>query len=185
MNELDYAVILVMVISVGVGVFRGAIHEIMHIVGWVLAFVLAYNTAGRLAPYFADWMSEPVYRVALAWLAVFVAVLIAASLIASLLSEVVRKLGLGGLDRAVGGVIGAARGVLVLVALTLAAGMTKFPQTSLWRNAASTAALEAVAMHARALLPESLASRIFYRQAPPQGAPRQSTGSYSMQTASN
>lgn len=165
MNELDYAIIVLVAISIAVGIVRGAIREVINIVAWVLAFVLAHTFAGSLAGYFAEWMSEPIYRMATAWLVVFMSVLIIAGLIASLLSELVRKLGLSGLDRTVGAFIGLARGGLVILALTLAAGMTRFPQTDLWKKAAATPWLEMVAMHARPLLPESLASRISYRTA--------------------
>ena len=165
MNELDYAIIVLVVISIVVGVVRGAIREVINVVGWVLAFVLAHTFAGSLAGYLAEWMSEPIYRVATAWLAVFMCVLIVSGMIASLVSDLVRKLGLSGLDRTVGALIGVARGGLVILALTLAAGMTRFPQTDLWKKAAATPWLEMVAMHARPLLPESLASRISYRTA--------------------
>lgn len=164
MNELDYAVIFVMLVSIGVGAVRGAIREVINIAGWVVAFIGAHAFAGTLAPYFADWMAEPVYRVALAWIAIFLAVLIVAAMIASLASELVRKLGLSGLDRVLGALIGVARGALLVLVLTLVAGMTKFPQTSMWKSAASTPLLEVVALHARALLPDSLAARIMYRQ---------------------
>lgn len=163
MNALDYAVITLMVISIGVGIVRGAIREVINVGAWVLAFVLAHTFAGTLAGYFAEWMSEPAYRMATAWLAIFMAVLIVAALIASLLSELVRKLGLSSLDRIGGALIGLARGALVILALTLAAGMTRFPQTDLWKKAASTPWLEIVALHARPLLPDGLSSRISYR----------------------
>jgi membrane protein required for colicin V production len=169
-NELDYAVIILMVISIGIGIFRGAIREVINIVGWVLAFILAHTFAAPLAAYFADWMVEPTYRLALSWLAIFLLVLVVAGLLASLISEIVRKLGLSGLDRMLGGVIGVFRGGLILIALTLVAGMSKFPQSTLWRNAASTPWLETVALHARSLLPESLAARINYRQPKQQAA---------------
>lgn len=163
MNELDYAIVVLLAISIGVGVVRGAIREVINIAGWVIAVVLAHTFAATLATYFAEWMSEPIYRLATAWLAIFMATLIVAGLIASLISELVRKLGLGGLDRIVGAAIGAARGGLIILALTLAAGMTRFPQTALWKNAASTAWLETGALHARLLLPDSLGARISYR----------------------
>lgn len=163
MNELDYAVVLLVAISVIVGIVRGAIREVINFVGWILAFFLAHAFAQNLAVYFADWMAEPIYRMVVAWLSIFLFVLVISALLASLVSELVRKLGLGGLNRSMGAVIGLLRGALVLVALTLAAGMTKFPQSPLWKTATVTPWLEAAALHARALLPESLASRILYR----------------------
>lgn len=163
MNEFDYATIALVAISVIVGIVRGAMREVINFAGWILAFVLAHAFAQNLAAYFADWMVDPIYRVVLAWLSIFVSILVISALLASLVSELVRKLGLGGLNRIFGAIIGLLRGALVLLVLTLAAGMTKFPQSALWRNAAATPWLEVAALHARALLPESLAARITYR----------------------
>lgn len=163
MNELDYAVIALVAISIIVGVVRGAIREVINFAGWILAFVLAHAYAQSLGAYFADWMAEPVYRIVVGWLCIFLLVLVLSGMLASLVSELVRKLGLSGLNRAFGAIIGLLRGALVLLVLTLAAGMTKFPQSALWKNAAATPWLEVAALHAKALLPESLASRISYR----------------------
>ena len=163
MNELDYAIIAVVLVSVCVGAWRGAIREVINISGWVLAFFLAHALSATLAPYFADWMAEPVYRTVVAWIVIFVAVLIFAALLASLLSELVRKLGLSGLDRLLGAMVGLLRGAIVVIVLALAAGMTKFPESALWRNAILTPPVEVAALYARALLPQSLASKISYR----------------------
>lgn len=163
MNELDYAIIVVVLVSLAIGAWRGAIREVINIASWVLAFIVAHAFSTDLAPYFADWMAEPVYRLVVAWIVLFVAVLIFASLLASLLSELVRKLGLSGLDRVLGAIIGLIRGAIVIVVLALAAGMTKFPQSALWRNAALSPPIEVAALYARALLPQNLAARIVYR----------------------
>ena len=163
MNELDYAVIALAVISILVGLARGAVREAINLAGWILAALFAHAYAQDLAMYFADWMSEPVFRVALAWLVIFVGILMLAGLLASLVSALVRKLGLGGLDQLLGAAIGVVRGAVVLIVLALAAGMTKFPQTALWKNAATTPTLEVAALHARTFLPESLAARISFR----------------------
>ena len=165
MNELDYIIIVILLISIGVGVFRGAVREVLNIVGWVLAFILAYEFAPSLATSFANWAAEPAVRLVIAWVAVFLIVLIVVGLIASLLSELMRKLGLGTLDRGVGGAIGLFRGAIVLVALTLAAGLTKLPQTIMWQQSAAAPTLEVVALYARTALPQSMASRIRYRAA--------------------
>ncbi len=163
MNELDYAVIALVAISVIVGIVRGAVREILNVAGWILAFLLARAFAPNLAVYFSDWMAEPAYRVILAWLAIFMLILVISGLLASLISELMRKLGLGGLNRTFGAVIGLLRGALVILVLTLAAGMTTFPQSAMWKNAVVTSWLEVAALHARTFLPENLASRIAYR----------------------
>lgn len=170
MNGIDYAIIALMLLSIGVGVIRGAIREVMNIAGWVLAYIIAHAFASDVAPYFAEWVGEPVVRTVLAWATVFLGVLILASLVTSLLSEVVRKLGLSTLDRGVGALIGVARGLLVLLAITLAVGLTKVPQTAMWKEAALTPWLEIAALYARGVLPDSIAAKVRYRVASTQEA---------------
>jgi membrane protein required for colicin V production len=97
MNGFDYFIVGVALLSVLIGVWRGAVREVLHLAGWVLAFFLSWAYAGTLAPYFADWMNEPAFRTALAWLTIFLGVLVLSSLIASLVTELVRKFGLDSL----------------------------------------------------------------------------------------
>lgn len=163
MNAVDYAIIVLMLLSIGVGVIRGAIREVMNLIGWVLAFVLAYTYAGSLAPQFSEWVGEPLARTVLAWATIFLSVMVLAALVASLLSEVVRKLGLSALDRGVGALIGFARGMLMLLAITLIVGLTRVPQSAPWREAALTPWLEIVALYAKGVLPDSIAAKIRYR----------------------
>ena len=163
MNEFDYAVIGVMLISIIVGAVRGAIREVMNIAGWVIAFILAHSFAADLAKYFADWAGDPVLRLVVAWVAIFLVVLLGVALISSLVTGAVKKIGLGGLDRGLGAVIGVARGALVLLVLTLAAGITKMPQSALWKEAVTTPWLEVAALYSRSLLPDRVAARIQYR----------------------
>ncbi len=164
MNELDYAIIGVMLLSIIVGAVRGAIREVMNIAGWVIAFILAHTFAANLATYFADWAVEPVLRLVVAWLIIFLVVLLGVALISSLVTGLIKKLGLSGLDRSVGAMIGVLRGALVLLALTLAAGLTKVPQSNIWREATATPWLEVAALYSRSLLPDSVAARIQYRK---------------------
>ena len=163
MNAVDYAIIVLMLLSVAAGAVRGAIREVLNIAGWVLAYIIAHAFAADLAPLFADWVGEPVARTVLAWAGIFLVVVVLVSLIASLLSEVVRKLGLSSLDRGVGALIGVARGLLVLLAITLAVGLTKIPQSPLWREAVLTPWMELAAMYTRGVLPDAIAAKVKYR----------------------
>ncbi|MBL8521723.1 MAG: CvpA family protein [Betaproteobacteria bacterium] len=166
MNGVDFLVLGIVILSVAVGAYRGAMREVLHLAGWVLAFILSSSFAGSVAPYFSDWMSEPAFRVAMAWVTIFLGVLMLASLLASLLTELLRRFGLDGLNRAAGGAIGLARAGLVVLVFTWLAGMTKFPQSVWWRNSAAAPWLEHVAMSLKTFLPEGLAARISYRADP-------------------
>lgn len=162
MNALDYAVLGICAVSLFIGVWRGAIYEIVNVVGWVAAFIAAQAFAPEFGPYLSDWMTDPSVRMAVAWLIVFIAVTIVFSLVGSLIAEGVRKLGLGLMDRSLGAVVGLLRGGLIVLLLTLAAGLTTFPNATIWKDAALTPWLETMALYTRSLLPESLAKRITY-----------------------
>ena len=58
MNELDYAIMAILLLSLAIGAWRGGIREIINIGGWVVAFILAHAFSATLAPYFADWMAD-------------------------------------------------------------------------------------------------------------------------------
>lgn len=162
MNGLDIFVLVVVILSIGVGVYRGAVREVLHLAGWIAAFVLSSSFAGALAPQFADWMSEPAYRLALAWISIFLGVLMLASLVASLLTELLRRFGLDGLNRVAGGAIGLARAGLIVLVFMWLAGMSKLPQTAWWKQSVTAPWLTHVAMGLKTLLPDSIASRIHY-----------------------
>jgi membrane protein required for colicin V production len=162
MNELDFSVLAIGAVSLVIGIWRGAIYEIANVAGWVMAFIAAQEFAPELATHLSDWMADPSVRTVVAWLIVFIAVVTAFSLVGSLIAEGVRKLGLGVLDRSLGAVVGLLRGGLIVLLLTLAAGLTTFPSATIWKDAVLTPWLETMALYARPLLPESLAKRITY-----------------------
>jgi membrane protein required for colicin V production len=162
MNALDYAVLGICAVSLLIGVWRGAIREIMNVVGWVIAFIAAQAFAPEFGPYLSDWMADPSVRMVVAWLIVFIAVMMAISLVGSLIAEGVRKLGLGLQDRSLGAVVGLLRGGLIVLLLTLAAGLTTLPNAPIWKDAVVTPWLETMALYTRSLLPETLAKRITY-----------------------
>src|SRR5215510_3220792 len=114
MTWLDYAVIGVFAISLLIGAWRGLVREVVSILGWVIAFLAANLFAGPLGPAMPEAIPSPELRVAAAFVAVFVGALILASLAGLILSKVVKAVGLGGIDRLLGALFGAARGVLIL-----------------------------------------------------------------------
>src|SRR5262245_63910847 len=80
MTWFDIAFIVVVAISIGWGIWRGLVHEMLSLGGWVLAFLAANLFSGPLSESITSTMA-PELRVLLAWLGVFVVVLLAASLV--------------------------------------------------------------------------------------------------------
>jgi membrane protein required for colicin V production len=109
-----------------------------------------------------DMIPTPELRVAAAYLGIFIASLFVTSLAGLLLSKVVSAVGLGGIDRLLGAVFGAARGVLILLAAALLAGLTSAPRQPYWRDSASGPLLTQAAGILKPLLPQTLAERLRY-----------------------
>jgi membrane protein required for colicin V production len=162
MTWLDYAVIGVFVVSLAAGAWRGLVREVLSILGWVIAFLAANLFAGPLGPAMPDAIPSPELRIAAAFVAVFIASLFATALIGLLLSKIVKAAGLGGVDRMLGAVFGAARGLLIVLAGTLLAGLSSVPQQAYWRESASGPILTRAAETLKPLLPQSFAERLRY-----------------------
>ena len=162
MNWLDYAVIGVLVISMVWSALRGVVREIVSLGGWIIAFLAANLLAGPLGPEMPQSIPTPELRVAAAYVAVFAASLIVTSLVGLLLSKIVKAVGLGGLDRALGALFGAARGLLIVLVAALLAGLTSAPRQPFWRDSTSGPLLVQAAQALKPLLPQSFAERLRY-----------------------
>jgi len=162
MTWLDHAVAGVFAVSLLVGVWRGLVREVISVLGWIIAFLSANLFAGPLGPSMPQAIPTPELRVAAAFVAVFVGALVLSSLSGLLLSKIVQSVGLAGMDRLLGAVFGAARGLLLVAAAAVLAGLTSAPRQSYWRDSASAPLLVQVALTLRPLLPQTLTERMRY-----------------------
>lgn len=162
MSLLDLAAITVIVVSAGWGIWRGFTREVMSLSGWVLAFLAANAAAGPLGDMLPAPTASPEARVLVAFVVVFVLVLIAAALIGGLLSKFLKAAGLSGVDRTLGGIFGLARGVVILLALAIVAGLTSIPRQPFWKESVSAGMLERTVVQLKPWLPSALAGRLKY-----------------------
>jgi membrane protein required for colicin V production len=159
---LDWAVAGVLAISVLAGMWRGLVREIIGLAGWVVAFLAANLFAGPLSAHVPAVVPTPELRTLAAFLAVFIGALVVATLMSILLSKLVKAVGLGGLDRSLGGLFGAARAAILVLALSLAAGLTELPRQPAWRDSVTGPWLARAALALRPWLPQTFAERLRY-----------------------
>jgi membrane protein required for colicin V production len=159
---LDYAVLGVFAASVAWGALRGLVREVIGVLGWVIAFLAANLFAGPLGEELPRLIPTPELRVLAAFLGIFVAVLVVATLLALLLSKLVQAVGLGGLNRVLGGLFGVARGVVFVLALALLAGLTSAPRQEFWRASAVGYWMARAALALKPWLPQTLTERLRY-----------------------
>lgn len=162
MTWLDYAILGVLVASIMWGVWRGLVREVISIFGWVAAFLAANLLAGRLSERLPHSIPSAQLRVLVAFVVVFLATLVVASLLGMTLSKLVKAAGLGGLDRGLGALFGTARGVLIVLAAALLAGLTGAPREPFWRDSVSALPLTHMVQALRPWLPKAFAERLRY-----------------------
>jgi membrane protein required for colicin V production len=162
MSVLDLAAVAVIVVSAGWGVWRGFTKEVMSLAGWVLAFVAANSVAGPLGDRLPAALATPEVRVLIAFVAVFVLVLIAAAIVGMLLSKFLKAAGLSGVDRTLGGLFGLARGIIILLAFTIVAGLTSLPRQPVWKESVVAGMATRTVMQLTSWLPPALEKRLKY-----------------------
>jgi membrane protein required for colicin V production len=161
MTAFDYVVIGVVAASALLGIWRGVIGEIIALVAWVLAFFAARWWGGEVAQVvFSGVIADPVLRTVAAWVAVFVVVLMLMALLRLAVRGLLKALGLSLTDRLLGVIFGLARGLLIVLVLVAAGGMTSVTKEVWWRGAYFSAPLETAVLASKPWLPPEVAKRI-------------------------
>ncbi|TAN83566.1 MAG: CvpA family protein [Gallionella sp.] len=160
MTGFDFAVIAIVLVSLLLGLWRGLVYEVLSLLGWPIAFVLSRLFANDVAPFVP--MEQETLRITVAYVLVFIAALIAWSVLVWLFSKLAKAIGLGWLDRVLGGLFGILRGGLVILAVVWLAGLTDIPKQPFWRTAQMSKPAEDAALLTKAWLPDNIARRIHY-----------------------
>jgi membrane protein required for colicin V production len=160
MSLLDLIILLVLILTVVRGLMRGMIDTLFSLAAWMLAFMMGKWGALVAAPLLPIGIENPAIRYFASFTAIFLVVLIGVLLLGHALASLVKAVGLGSADTLLGGVLGLAKGGVILVGLTLAAGLTSLPRTDFWKQAMLSGSLQAMAQHVLPLLPADVAQHV-------------------------
>ena len=134
MGYADYVILAIIAISTTVGAIRGFIKEAFSLAVWAAAFLVAFQYSGVLAMQLESHIELPSARTSLAFAGLFLVVLLIGGLITFLIGKLVEKTGLSGTDRLLGGVFGGVRGLSIVLAIILVAGLTPVTQDPWWKQ---------------------------------------------------
>jgi membrane protein required for colicin V production len=102
MTWFDYAVLIVIGISVLVSIIHGFVRELLALAAWIVAFLAAQWAAPLAITWMPAALEDPSLRALAPFVLVFVAVLIVMTLLAYAIAGLVKTAGLGGVDPAAG-----------------------------------------------------------------------------------
>jgi len=149
----DYLVLLILGISIVLGLLRGMIRTLFALAGWVVAFigapVLALPLLGLTGLPIPPWVALVV---------TFFVLLLVTRLAGVLLARLTSSIGLGGVDRGMGVLVGAARAVLIVAVIAVAARLLDMHQQPAWQQAVSRPLLDGIVQVVDPYLSSRLAS---------------------------
>jgi len=173
---LDVVVIVVVLISAVLAMVRGFVREILSIASWAAAAVAAYLLYKPLLPVVQPYFSSEPVATIVAAAAIFFVALIVASYITMKISDWVIDSRVGAVDRILGFIFGAARGVLLLV-VALHFFTALVPKPPHWVTAARTKpVLDILDAKLTAILPKDLEGFMAKKPAVDEEAPPDTTG---------
>lgn len=163
MTSADLLLLAVIGVSTLLGLMRGFIGVLASLLAWVLAGWTAFRFGAHVATMLAGSASPGPGQLLTGYAVSFVGVMIFVGVVAWIVRKLVHSAGLSGLDRALGGAVGLARGSLVACMLVLLMGFTAMPGESSWRESLMVPVLLPGAQWLRGWLPPWAAERIDFR----------------------
>jgi membrane protein required for colicin V production len=152
----DWILLGVLLISMVVGLWRGLVYEVLSLAGWVAAFFVAQWWASDAIAWMPFIKSAPAsVQYAVAFALVFIVTVFTAGLVSWLIKKLVESVGLRPIDRALGGLFGLARGVVLLLVLTVLIQLTQMTQETWWSTAEGPIWLDRFLRGLKPLLPQS------------------------------
>ncbi|MFA6903771.1 MAG: CvpA family protein [Gallionellaceae bacterium] len=163
MTQFDYIVLVIIVLSVLLGWWRGLVYEILSLLSWITSYFVAKAWVAELAPYMPSVLESEALKSAAAFMAAFITTLILCGIAAWALNKLIKSFGLDWrTDGVLGAFFGFMRGLILVLAVVLIAGLTKLPQTPFWRDALLSKPLQNVALVVKDLLPDEMSQRVSF-----------------------
>ena len=135
MTWADYFILFVCAASGAFGFWRGFAKEALALASWLAAIWLAWRFSGVVEPMLGEWSAAPELRIWAARALMLVVVLVAGGLVAWLVRSLVHSTGLSSTDRALGGVFGVARGLLLVGLAAIGLELFGLDQDPWWQGA--------------------------------------------------
>ncbi|MGD9944285.1 MAG: CvpA family protein, partial [Burkholderiaceae bacterium] len=147
----DYFIIATLLISVVLGLLRGMVRTVFALAGWVAALIGApMLTPPLLAA--TGWTLHPLFITVL----LFFVILVVVRLLGNALARVLAKVGLGALDRSLGGMLGVVRAAIIVVLAALVGRYIGADQQPAWQQATLRPVLDEMVAQVEPLLPRRM-----------------------------
>jgi len=170
---LDGILVGFTLVSAMLAMVRGFSREVLSVVSWAAAAAAAYVFYKPVVPYVTPYIDNEKVAMAAAAAIVFVIALIVVSVVTMKIADWIIDSRIGALDRTLGFLYGAARGILVVAVALMFFNWLAGERVPGWiADAKSRPLLESIGAKIESLLPEDPESSILKRLKPNEAAPQ-------------
>jgi membrane protein required for colicin V production len=144
----DWFVLIVGMLSVLLGLWRGMIRTVFALAGWLVALL----GTPLLLPVVAEYV-----QIGQTWMIavpLFILLLVVVRLMGGLIAASLNKAGLGGVDRLLGSLLGVVRAAIIVAVFAVLAKQFNWHEQPAWKLAQTRPILEAMVYWIEPLLPE-------------------------------
>ncbi len=156
---IDWVIVAVALISAVWGIIRGMVREAISLATWVSAIMLGRLFGPQVSEMLVNYIEQDMVRNSIAFVAVAVLVMMVGSLLSSTANKVVSATGFSGVNRFLGLIFGAMRGVAILIILIAVISLTPLAGEPWWSESQFIPVLEQLRDQAAGMLDNRLNSQ--------------------------
>ena len=134
MNMADYVLIAVVVLSAIVGAVRGFLREAVALCAWIVALFVAWHYSELIEPHLGGLLAAHDVKPWAARVIIVALILLVGAALGAIVAHYVRLSMFSGLDRLLGFVFGAARGVVLIGVFVILAQLLRLDGEVWWRH---------------------------------------------------
>ena len=169
MNPIDLVLLALVAASAVLGAVRGLVGAVASLVAWFGAGWFAFRHGAELAFWFSDDGIPEATELLAGYLVSFIGVLVLVGVVGWSVRKLVHSIGLSGVDRFLGLLLGLARGVLVACMGILLMAFSRLPQEPAWSGSHGVAVLLPGAKWMARWLPEWTVRELDFGNGRPSG----------------
>jgi membrane protein required for colicin V production len=152
MNATDSLIIVGIIISAGIGVWRGFLREAVALITWIIALFAAWHFSDLIEPHLGGLLGGSSVRVWAARVIIVVLILLLGAGIGAALAHFVRLSIFNGMDRFLGFVFGSLRGFVLLGVFVILGQLLRLDGERWWEHSRMLPYGESIANGLRAIV---------------------------------
>jgi membrane protein required for colicin V production len=154
LNVADFIIAGIVLLSILISLLRGFIREALSLATWLIGVYLAFTLSTPLSEALSGVISSSSTRMVIAFVGIFLSIVILGAILNFFVGKLITVTGLGLIDRLLGVIFGAARGILVIALVLLMIKGSSLTDRSWWRHSQLIPEFAPITLKMEALFPK-------------------------------